>query len=49
MITVNYIPEKKADQPKIKAESNTKEKAEKIIKKVCRIEMRKANNYYLPN
>ena len=33
MITVNYIPEEKADQPKIKAESDTKEKADKIIKK----------------
>ena len=48
IITLNYVPEEKADQPKIKAESDTKEKADKI-KKVCRIEMRQANNYCLPN
>ena len=43
-----YVLEEKADQHKIKAESDTKEKADKI-KKVCMIEMRKANNYCLLN
>lgn len=33
MVTLNYIPEEKADQPKVKAESDTKEKADKTIKK----------------
>ena len=33
MITLNFMPEEKADQHKIKAESDTKEKADKIIKK----------------
>ena len=33
MITLNYMPEEKADQLKSKAESDTKEKADKIIKK----------------
>ena len=33
MIALNFIPEEKADQPKVKAESDTKEKADKTIKK----------------
>ena len=33
MITFNYVPEEKADQPKIKTESDTKEKVDKTIKK----------------
>ena len=33
MITRNFMPEEKADQLKSKAESDTKEKADKIIKK----------------
>lgn len=33
MITLNYIPEEKADQPAVEASSDTKEKADKTIKK----------------
>ena len=43
-----YVLEEKADQHKIKAESDTKEKADKI-KKVCRIRMRPANKNYFAN
>ena len=43
-----YVLEEKADQHKIKAESDTKEKVDKI-KKVCRLKTRQANNYCLPN
>ena len=43
-----YVLEEKADQHKIKAESDTKEKVDKM-KKVCRIRMRQANNNCLSN
>jgi len=36
MITLNYIPEEKSDQPKAKADSDTEEKADKTIKKGLR-------------
>ena len=43
-----YVLEEKADKHKIKAETDTKEKVDKI-KKVCRIRMRQANNNCLSN
>ena len=43
-----YVLEEKADQHKIKAETDTKEKVDKM-KKVCRIRMRQANNNCLSN
>ena len=43
-----YVLEEKADQHKIKAESDTNEKVDKI-KKVCRTRMRQANNNCLSN
>ena len=43
-----YVLEEKADQHKIKAESDTNEKVDKI-KKVCGIRMRQTNNNCLSN